>query len=163
MKKVRCLLLTNSVKHSLACVAGIDLESKKWLRIVENENGDAIKYYKYLRKKNGYKVSIEERIKNKFPLPLIVEFDILREVPKNTQPENVIIDNEIRIIKKIDIDNLIEFEEYPYDLWGSSNAVLYDENLNLNSLFLIEVSKIKLYYKDRSAFGHNPQRRGIFW
>jgi len=46
------LFVASSIKHSLYCVAGIDVESKKFFRIVEDKSGREINWSDY--KLNGY-------------------------------------------------------------------------------------------------------------
>lgn len=151
------LFVASSIKHSLYCVAGIDVESKRFFRIVKDESGKEIDWRNY--KIVGYRSILP--INNN--LPFLAKVNILKKVPLNYQPENVIIDKNINFIKTVKLEELEEYVSYPRSLWGKDSYIEYSDNLKINySLFLIKVDKIKLYLKDRSLFGKSPQRRGIF-
>ncbi|AZV46336.1 hypothetical protein C3L23_03335 [Nautilia sp. PV-1] len=153
-KKV--IFVASSVKHSENCVAVIDIHNKKFYRIVADKNGKEIIWSDY--NILGYNCIFP--IRNN--LPFLAKIKILKEVPLNCQPENVIIDKKIEFINEIDLKELENFVYTPKSLWGKENYIKYDENLKINySLFLIKVNKISLYWKDR---GNNKslQRRGKF-
>jgi len=151
------LFVASSIKHSLYCVAGIDIESKRFFRIVEDENGKEIDWSDY--KVVGYKSILPI----KKSLPFLAKVNILKKVPLNYQLENVIIDKNINFIRTVKLEELEEYVSYPRSLWGEYGYIEYSDNLKINySLFLIKVDKIKLYLKDRSLFSKPPQRRGVF-
>jgi len=153
--KTTLLLLADSVKHHQHCIAGIDLNLRKWRRIVADEKGAAVSLQNF----NIYKE------KNKrYEIPLLMEIEIEKLVSINHQPENCIIKKDIFLKRNIDRNLLINFTQNPKSLWGKDNKIKFYEDFKAHSsLFLIRVDKIQLYWKDRSMYNKNPQRRGMFW
>ncbi len=92
--------------------------------------------------------------------------------PLPQQPENYIISNEIwEQDYKIEREELKEYLDDPNDLWldnmSDSDRVNYKliKNGDIKieqSLYLIDVDKIYIYWKDRSNSGKYRQRRGKF-
>jgi len=160
MMKTTLLLLANSAKHHQHCIAGIDLNTRKWRRIVADETGKEVDFNNY----NFYDEENNIFIKNiyVFSLPFLMEINIEREVPLNTQPENCIIGSNIILKRSTNRNLLINFLQYPKSLWGESNKIYKDFQAR-SSLFLIRVDEIRLYWKDRSMYNKTPQRRAKFW
>jgi len=152
MKK-RVIFIASSVKNSLSCVAAIDVESKRFLRVVADRSGSAINWRDYEVK--GLSGNL---LKN---LPFLAKIKVLDKVPLNYQQENVLIDKKIEYIRRVSLSELEEYVNYPKSLWGEGGYVKYYNDLKMKySLFLIKVDKIKLYWKDRGSY--SPQRRGVF-
>lgn len=151
------VFVASSIKHSLYCVAAIDIENKKFFRIVNDESGRAINWSDYKLSGYNYFFPIENS------LPFLAKVNILKKVPLNYQPENIIIDKNIEFLKILELKELEKYLIYPKSLWGISNYIDYSDTLKINySLFLIKVNKIKLYLKDRTLYSKSPQRRGKF-
>lgn len=77
MKRQICIL-TKSLKEHDYCVAGIDMSTGKWIRLVNSKNGDA--FPKELLDDNNYK-ELD-----------IIEVELKQAVPYHTQTENWLID-----------------------------------------------------------------------
>lgn len=163
MKKI-LLILANSVKHHKHCIAGKDIETKQWIRPVDNDSGKELSYCQIKYHKNGS----DKKIK---PLD-IVKIRFLKACPLLHQPENMVIANEkwenvepqkLKIIP-------VEYLDSPKDLWGNSepsiscNLIEQGKLEITQSLYLIKVENLNLYInkfdgrrKRRSAFRYNNQ------
>lgn len=158
------VVFANSVKHHQHCVAGKDIITKEWIRPVADENGCELKdeQTKYKNKYGEYLAKPLQKMKIKF----------IKHAPLINQPENYIISNEIwQQNYKIEREEIKNFLDNPSNLWidgiSSIDRVNYqliqNKTVTINqSLYLIYVEKIHIYWKDRSYLGQNPQRRGIF-
>ncbi|GMO67712.1 MAG: hypothetical protein Ta2D_13100 [Rickettsiales bacterium] len=96
MKK-RILLLTKSDKNKGYCLAGIDLDTNKFVRLVGDKNGAEIKKEKCKLLNN---TEIE-------PLD-VLNIDIIEQCPLLLQPENCLLseNNIFEKIEKYSIDDL---------------------------------------------------------
>lgn len=147
-KKV--IILTKSLKNREYCVAGIDIETKKLVRLVSDDE----KSYGALTDTN-MKTKNGEIIK---PLDL-VKIPIKSEKPLEFQPENILIDvNESweKIIRYNNINEVISACDFK-DL-NCDSKIFYDEYhfLVLNemkeinkSLILIQVDNLNFYINER--------------
>lgn len=147
-KKV--IILTKSLKNGGYCVAGIDIETKKLVRLVSDDE----KSYGALTDTN-MKTKNGEIIK---PLDL-VKIPIKSEKPLEFQPENILIDvNESweKIIRYNNINEVISACDFK-DL-NCDSKIFYDEHhfLVLNemkeinkSLILIQVDNLNFYINER--------------
>lgn len=76
------IILTCSAKHSGYCVAGIDLDSNEWIRLVATDDLDTNEIPKSFMVYSDFK-----RCR---PLD-VVSVDIIEEIPGDIQPENVLV------------------------------------------------------------------------
>ena len=158
------VIFANSVKHNQHCVAGKDIITKEWIRPVGDKNGCELRD-EQTKYQNPYGKFLVK------PLQKII-IDFLDKAPLKQQPENYIISNNIwQQNYKIERENIKFFLDYPNNLWldGISYndrvnyTLIQSENIIINqSLYLIEVEKIHIYWKNRSNFRENSQRRGFF-
>ncbi|HIQ51042.1 MAG TPA: hypothetical protein EYH54_03660 [Nautiliaceae bacterium] len=158
------VIFANSVKHNNHCVAGKDIYTKKWIRPVADANGSALTTQQ-IQITNSYKT---------FPVKPLqkVKIKFLKHAPLINQPENYVIKNSTWIQEyNLNKDEIFEFIDTPKHLWidGISDNDRVDYQLIKNeqfkiyqSLYLIKVDEIYIYWKDRSEFGYYPQRRGKF-
>lgn len=158
------VIFANSVKHNNHCVAGKDIYTKEWIRPVADANGNALTTQQ-IQLKNPYGIFPAKPLQK-------VKINFLKHAPLINQPENYVIKNRIwiqeynlsknEIFKFIDtpkhlwIDRISPNDRVDYHLIKSRKFKIYQ------SLYLIKVDKIHIYWKDRSEFGFNPQRRGRF-
>ena len=145
MKK-RILVLANSIKHQGNCLAGKDIETKEWIRVVGDSSG---------RELHNINIS-----------PLSIVDMELEPAPLKHQPDNYVLKS-WNIVGEADISQLPPYLDSPNDLWGIGNSVFYqyiqDELVSISqSLYIVPVKNIQLYWKDRSDIGKDPQRRGRF-
>ena len=76
---MRFLVLTKSAKHSGYCVAGIDLDENRLIRLVSDMAGNAISYHQFTY--------------NEKPIEILSELDIAcRPSPLSVQTENNILE-----------------------------------------------------------------------
>ena len=158
------VLFANSIKNHQHCVAGKDIKTKKWIRAVANESGKELTYSQVLIK-NPYGVYEAKPLQR-------AEIKFIKHAPLPNQPENYMVSNQIWIQRyTIGRDEIKEYLDYPDNLWidytSEKDRVDYrlienGEFLIYQSLYLIEVKKLHIYWYDRSNFGRSPQRRGRF-
>ncbi len=152
------LILANSVKHGKHCIAGKDLETRKWIRPVATAQGNELKFkqIQYSRN-NSYSESK--------PLD-VVRITFLQECPLQHQPENMLISNDTwentdpYQFKMIPDD----FLDFPETIWGKGKSIQNEDiekkRIKIDqSLFLVKVSNLKLYnnsyHKRRASFKFN--------
>jgi len=138
------LILANSIKNNGYCVAGIEVNSKKWIRIVGDQDGAEL----YLDQLNY--IDLEGNMKkNPFePFNKIIRLDLGKAVPLRYQPENKLIGQktwqEIQLAQ-----NNINFDT-PIDLWGEGDRIkatdIEQGLINISqSLYLIQVKDLNFY------------------
>lgn len=124
------------------CVAGIDVETGKWVRLVSDASRESLANSDMLI--NDY-LATE-------PLD-IVEVPVLGACPVSLQPENVLIDTGLwdkRITIKPSMIHLYhETEEQNYLFQNTQYALEKDEMNNLNhSLLMVKVNSLVLHFSD---------------
>lgn len=152
MKKV-VVVFANSVKHGKHCVAGKDIQTKSWIRLVADASGAELNneqcicvnpYGKYMVK----------------PLQK-VEIEVTQHCPLPNQPENYLVGNAEWIQQyKIEAHEVVQYLDTPETLWGIGNSVVFSDIENstiqiLQSLYLVKVDNLNLYkntYNKRRAF-----------
>lgn len=142
------VILTMSSKNNGYCVAGIDIKNGKWIRLVSDDvishgalNKDDIKF------KDGH-----------FCAPLdIVKIPIIKELPHEYQPENVLIDRKEFWIKMetININSLLEIhpaERHNY-LLGNQWSYITDKKIGSvgHSLVLVEVNDLSIEHPSEKS------------
>jgi len=143
MKKVEMVILANSVKHGAHCVAGKDINTKKWVRPVGSKSGCALTH-KQVMCSNPYGQYPAK------PMQKII-MALGNHVPKINQPENFEVDGSNWTQHyKIAESELEGYLDYPNDLWGAGDRVLFNQIKTgavtiSNSLCLVKVESLKLY------------------
>ena len=94
MKKQICIL-TKSYKHGGYCVAGIDIETKEWIRLVNSDNPNTDDIGKEQLVLNGKIIDCLD----------VLEYDFIKNIPNLCQTENWLLNNSIspKFIKSISI------------------------------------------------------------
>ena len=158
------VIFANSVKHHQHCVAGKDIVTKEWIRPVGDKNGCELTH-EQVKSKNPY---------GKFPTKILqkVKINFMQHAPLINQPENYIISDDDWIQNyTLKPEEIINFIDNPPNLWIDSTSSIDRVNYQLiqnktikikQSLYLIKVKSIHIYWKDRSNVKKNPQRRGRF-
>ncbi len=135
MKKQICIL-TKSLKEHDYCVAGIDMFTGKWIRLVNSKDGDAFP-----------KDLLDDKNYNELD---IIEVELKKSVPYHTQTENWLIDDgePIKKIGQRTIWQLIEQHrlESPQFIFGTARGELEkSETKNIDhSLELLRVENLEL-------------------
>jgi len=145
-------ILADSRKLSGYCVAGKDIDSNKWIRIVSNRPGGALDWKeKRFIDKNGNN--------SNDPLLKILEIQLKEAAPLLYQPENYLLTNSIW--KESSISNWdVKFDK-PSDLWGDGDRISQEQINNgskkiFQSLYIVKVNNVDLYYTN---FGGKIKRR----
>lgn len=139
------LILANSIKHGGKCIAGRDINTDEWFRIVSTADGDQIP-------SNIAKYNNCYGTQNLYPLK-VIRVHYTSTVPLPAQPENILNDT-THIWEQVDpyrkdISELNDFLEYPADLWGTGNSIndadVMSGAININqSLYLVKVEQLEL-------------------
>ena len=142
------VILTMSAKHGGYCVAGIDMETGLFKRLVLDENGTAIprEYMYHLR-----------------PLD-VIDINVVKDAPETCQTENVIVDwNSKHKLKTITLQDVLQ--KHPLDtprfLFVNNNYYLWENKaLSLNhSLLIVQVKDMVIYTepggKTKGSFLYN--------
>lgn len=134
MESVKVILMTRSSKHGGFCVAGIDVATGRWIRLV---TGD-------------------ERLHGAVPAsemchcaPLdLVEIPVLRPAPTRRQPENVLLDRSHpwRRIARCSTEQVLRFvpPRTRGTLFGNRLCLLTGQEDNDHSLTLVAVTDLTL-------------------
>lgn len=149
MEKKIVIILTMSSKHHGYCVAGIDISNRKWVRLVSNNSDN----YGALNKnniicKNGEKCK---------PLD-VVEIPIIKYKPLPYQPENFLIDESERWIKRdtVTLKQVIKIHNLEnYDvLLGNIYPYITEEKIKKvgRSLIIVKVTDLIIEHpKEKST------------
>lgn len=145
METVQVIILTKSAKHHNYCVAGIDLETGKWIRLVSDDERtmfaltqDMVKY------ETGDECDILD----------IVNVCVKKDVPLNIQTENVLIDDGYywEYVGRYDLNSLQSFVKKCGYIFGNRNSYV-DKNTALRSgcsLGLFYVNNLFLSEKENN-------------
>ena len=142
-------ILTKSYKHGGYCVAGVDINTKEWIRLVnsDNPNTDEIRKEQMIL---GCK-SIE--------CLDVIECDFIKNIPNNCQVENWLLNTSIkpRFIKSITMEqlaNLIKIDKENYFIFNKENLLNADEITNVNrSLYVFHVRDLKIEAATYESYG----------
>ncbi|MEG0368931.1 MAG: hypothetical protein RR593_02900 [Hungatella sp.] len=131
MKK-RIIILTMSDKHTGYCVAGIDCETGKWIRLLSDDRQtEGAVPNKWLYYQDGSRIQIYD----------VIECELLCPVPTNVQPENWLYDARVKW-EKVGTSNKAEV----WALHGSDNPeyvfVNTERRLEADTIFRGEPSLI---------------------
>lgn len=147
------VIFANSVKHHQHCVAGKDILTKEWIRLVGDKNGCELKdeQTKYQNKYGKYLVKPLQKMN--------IEF--LQKAPLKQQPENHIISNKIwEQNYNIEREEIEGFLDNPSNLWldgiSKNDRVNYQLIQNneikiTQSLYLIKTNDLKVDKQNRRA------------
>lgn len=143
------LLLANSVKHHKRCIAGKDIQTKEWIRLIgEDKNG--IDNCERCLNKNEKCDFCDNRIEY-FVEPNILDIVQVSLLEKSSdsehQTENYKFDTtkSWKVIDKKNKDKLDEYLDNPYYIFRNNFDKVKKENLPKNSLLLIEAKILKIY------------------
>lgn len=147
------VILANSIKHGLRCVAGKSADGGRWVRLVANAEGGAV-------------TTDQASYTNKYgcfvakPMQKII-MNITQPVPLINQPENVLIEPGWVQHYNIVAAELPRYQDRPESLWGegkriSQAEIVFGGYVVDQSLYLVKVENLTLF---RSA---ENKRRATF-
>ena len=148
MKKQICIL-TKSYKHGGYCVAGIDIETKEWIRLVNSDNPNTDEIGKEQMVLNGKVIDCLD----------VLEYDFIKNIPNSCQTENWLLNNSIspKFIKSISIEELadiVELDEEAVFICNKSNLLNDEEVLNVKrSLYIFHVQNLKIEAASYEYYG----------
>ena len=94
-------ILTKSYKDKGYCVAGIDLKTRQWIRLVSAvDEDDKIPYY-YM---NDYDIDVLD----------VIEIETIRHIPKGCQKENYLININLppKKIGSLSFEKLLKIKDF---------------------------------------------------
>ena len=148
MKKRICIL-TKSYKHGGYCVAGIDIETKEWIRLVNSENPNTDEIRKEQMVLNGKVIECLD----------VLEYDFIGNIPNSCQTENWLLNNSIspKFIKSISLEELadiIQLEKEEDSIYNNANLLNKNEILEVKrSLYIFHVQNLKIEATSREYCG----------
>lgn len=141
MENRRLIIMTESSKFSGKCVAGIDVESGKWVRLVsDDEETHGAIANRDLYYQDGGKCEVLD----------IVEVPILEECGDDIQPENVLLDTSkyIRYVGVASLEDVLEIHpaEVRNDILGNKYSYISEQRVKSvgHSLALVEVQNLEI-------------------
>lgn len=154
------VILTKSSKFGGYCVAGIDIKSGKWIRLVscgDANRGPLLK--KHMEYRDGSACSILD----------IARVPIIRRVPSDHQPENVLIDEGERWEKvgRLSVEGLLDLhpaEKHRY-LLGNAYSYITKDRIGTvgHSLVLVQVSDLEITHPDERKTKASFRYRGTLY
>lgn len=133
-------ILTKSYKHGGYCVAGIDINTKQWVRIVNSNNPENDEIKKDQMLLNGHSIECFD----------IIEYDFIKNIPNSCQTENWLLNNAYnpKFIKAITLEQLVNFVKIEKDdlfIFNDSNLLNIDEISEIHrSLYIFHVSNLQI-------------------
>jgi len=159
------VILANSVKHHQHCVVGKDISTKKWIRPVSNDTGEALsnEQSSYTNKGSNWSVKPLDKIKMKFS----------KHVPLVQQPENYLISKEKWTSNfKIEKEDLAQYVDQPENIWldkstntncVTSSLITSKKTVIAQSLYLIKIDNLILQTSTEEIGGEEKRKlRGSF-
>ncbi len=141
MKNIRIVIMTESSKFSGKCVAGIDVENGKWVRLVsDNEETHGAIANRDLYYQDGGKCEVLD----------VVDVPIIKEYGNSIQPENVLIDTSkyIKYVNMASIKDVLKIHpaEIRNDILGNKYSYISEQRVSSvgYSLTLIEVQDLEI-------------------
>jgi hypothetical protein len=159
------LILANSKKNKGFCVAGKDVMSNKWVRIVGDQNGAELN----LNQLRYNDLAGRMQMIQFEPFNKVISLDFDNEVPLCYQPENILIGQ--KFWQEIQLAQHNVTYDTPVDLWGAGDRIkatdIEQGLVNIpQSLYLIQVTNLHFYINDFNSnrayfqYGHNTYDLG---
>lgn len=142
-------VLTKSYKHGGYCVAGIDMNTKQWIRLVNSNDPNTDEIKKEQMFLCGKSIECLD----------IIEYDFIKNIPNSCQTENWLLNTTFkpRFIKSITIEelaNLIKIEKDNYFILNNSHLLNVNEISKINrSLFVFHVQNLKIEATTYELYG----------
>lgn len=148
MTKQICIL-TKSYKHGGYCVAGIDINTKEWIRLVNSDNPNTDEIRKEQMFLNGKPIECLD----------IIEYDFIRNIPNSCQTENWLLNPALKpkFIKSISIEelaNFIKIEKDDFFIFNNANLLKSNEISKIKrSLYIFHVQNLKIEASTYESYG----------
>lgn len=157
--KTSVVILTKSSKYKNYCVAGIDINTGKWVRLVskDSESHGALSYQN-IRYADGSTVNVLDK----------VELSILDFKPSVTQPENILIDESKCFIKKgtLTLPEVLHIHppEEHRNILGNESYYISPSDIHAvkHSLVLIKVNNLSFNWSQNS-YGKDKLKVNFFY
>lgn len=141
MRKVEMVVLTKSSKFSGYCVAGIDINTKQWIRLTtSNSNTQGALLPKEISYKEGKECQVLD----------VILITVLEDIGDEIQPENVLIDTSQPIVyrKKYTIEDVLKIHKPETSEYIFGNKYNYITDVAIwkltSSLILVEVDDLEI-------------------
>ncbi len=141
MGNIRLIIMTESSKFFGKCVAGIDVESGKWVRLVsDDEETHGAIANRDLYYQDGGKCEVLD----------IVDVPVIEECGDDIQPENVLMDTSkyIRYVGMASLEYVLEIHpaEVRSDILGNKYSYISEQRVDTvgYSLALVEVQNLEI-------------------
>lgn len=142
-------ILTKSYKHGGYCVAGIDVSTREWIRLVNSDNPNTDEIRKEQMFLNGKSIECLD----------VIEYDFIKNIPNSCQTENWLLNTSLKpkYIRSISIEelaNIIKIEKDDFFIFNSAN--LLDENdisSIKRSLYIFHVQNLKIEAATYESYG----------
>lgn len=162
------VILAKSIKHGRHCVAGKDINSKEWIRVVSDAKGSELSEQQSKCTNDNW----EKEGKNPYNSGVLKKVEIIFSThsPLIHQPENhVVLTNHVWQQKyKIEPHEIQNYLDNPKTLWGDNNdrvnySLISNQAVVIQqSLYLIKVDDLHLYRtvedKRRASFFYLNQK-----
>lgn len=133
-------ILTKSYKHGGYCVAGIDMNTKEWVRLVNSDDPNIDEIHKEQMILDGRTIDYLD----------VVEFDFIKHIPNNCQTENWLLNTSIKpkYIKTVSLEefvNIIKLEKDNFFILNNGNSLNENEISNIKrSLYIFHVQNLNI-------------------
>ena len=142
-------ILTKSYKHGGYCVAGIDINTKEWIRLVNSDNPNTDEIRKEQMFLNGKSIECLD----------VVEYDFIKNIPNSCQTENWLLNISLKpkYIKSMSIEelaNIIKIENDDFFIFNNANLLNENEISNIKrSLYIFHVQNLKIEAATYESYG----------
>lgn len=142
-------ILTKSYKHGGYCVAGIDIATKEWIRLVNSDNPNTDEIRKGQMFLNGKSIECLD----------IIEYDFIKNIPTLCQTENWLINSfkNPQFIKSISVEelvNIIKIEKDDFFIFNNANLLKANEISKIKrSLYVFHVQDLKIEASTYESYG----------
>jgi hypothetical protein len=142
------LILANSIKEGGFCVAGKDIVSNKWVRLVGDQDGAELS----LSQITYNDIAGKRQMIPYEPFNKYIRLSMGNPVPLRYQPENVLIGKEPWTEIQVTQSNISY--DTPIDLWGTGDRIKAEDIerglVNIpQSLYYIKVKNLQFYISNR--------------
>lgn len=158
------LLLTKSAKNGGLCVAGIDIQTKQWIRLVssDTESDGAISKQFMQKDRNGYPIFFSKTIAgHRISFPKVVRVWLKQACPNSAQKENFLIDEteKFYFLRKTDLDEIQKYTDNDQFIYGNTSSFVEENELSFNgsSLKMFSVENLRIYRKTDAAGKHHSR------
>lgn len=142
-------ILTKSYKHGGFCVAGIDVATKEWVRIVNSTDPNTDELRKEQLLVDGKVIECLD----------VIEYDFIQNVPNACQVENWLLNARItpRYIKTLTLEDLVKIIKLDRDndfILNNANLLNADEIKSISrSLYIYHVKSLKIDATTYESYG----------